>query len=230
MIEIVAGGEQVLKEPSPVEGAISRDHQHISGDCQHKSKPQDEAEGPIDLGMYDKYLPRDPSHLDAVKDMEGHAPQWYDSFVSSYVPHIPNSHQVPESTMRAAVMPKAMIGLSYDNLNKVRTKRDIRGASLDLQFFHPLFFSMEEYRGRKRMSSVPQFGAWDGKSETNYSVVFSQARANRRLARHSLGHERELLRQQYENSVNIHDLHKKEKKKKKKKKKMGSCLSCFIRI
>ncbi|GER41913.1 RPM1-interacting protein 4 (RIN4) family protein [Striga asiatica] len=79
---------------------------------------------------------------------------------------------------------------------------------------------------RKRMS-VPQFGAWDGKSETNYSVVFSQARANRRMhknelmARHSLGHERELLRQQYENSINIHDLHKKEKKKKKKKKKMG---------
>ncbi|GFQ02907.1 hypothetical protein PHJA_002434500 [Phtheirospermum japonicum] len=86
--------------------------------------------------------------------------------------------------------------------------------------------------------SVPKFGAWDGKSETNYSVVFSQARADRKMhkneamARHSIGHERELLRKQYEDDINSHDLRwqKKKKEKKKKKKKMGSCLSCFIRI
>ncbi|KAK4441409.1 hypothetical protein Salat_0475800 [Sesamum alatum] len=41
--------------------------------------------------------------------------------------------------------------------------------------------SMENSRGKNRMS-VPQFGGWDGKAqdETNYSVVFSQARANRK--------------------------------------------------
>ncbi|KAL3620329.1 hypothetical protein CASFOL_035241 [Castilleja foliolosa] len=91
---------------------------------------------------------------------------------------------------------------------------------------------MEDRRGRNRMS-VPKFGAWDGKSETNYSVVFSQARVDRMMhkneamARHSVGNERELLRKHFEDIVNSHDL---KKKKEKKKKKMGSCLSCFIRI
>lgn len=47
---------------------------------------------------------------------------------------------------------------------------------------------------------VPQFGGWDqkGSDETNYSVVFSKARANRKLnkggVRHSsLGSEQELM-------------------------------------
>ncbi|CAH8286195.1 unnamed protein product [Eruca vesicaria subsp. sativa] len=47
---------------------------------------------------------------------------------------------------------------------------------------------------------VPQFGEWDqkGSDETNYSVVFSKARANRKLnkagVRHSsLGSEQELM-------------------------------------
>jgi hypothetical protein len=48
--------------------------------------------------------------------------------------------------------------------------------------------------------SVPQFGAWDSKNPvpTNYSMVFTRARANRKQhksdVRHaSLGNERELL-------------------------------------
>lgn len=49
-------------------------------------------------------------------------------------------------------------------------------------------------------NTVPQFGGWDqkGSDETNYSVVFSKARANRKLnkagVRHSsLGSEQELM-------------------------------------
>ncbi|KAL0437167.1 UNVERIFIED_CONTAM: hypothetical protein Sradi_0424600 [Sesamum radiatum] len=53
--------------------------------------------------------------------------------------------------------------------------------------------------------SVPEFGGWDGKSETNYSVVFSQARANKKKhksevparSHNSLGNEFELLPQDH---------------------------------
>ncbi|KAI3461166.1 hypothetical protein Pfo_017829 [Paulownia fortunei] len=73
--------------------------------------------------------------------------------------------------------------------------------------------------------SVPQFGGWDGKSrddQTNYSVVFSQARANRKKHKnavncHSLGNERELLRK-----------HDNDDYSGLKKKKTTTCLSCFI--
>ncbi|KAH7847157.1 hypothetical protein Vadar_022612 [Vaccinium darrowii] len=48
--------------------------------------------------------------------------------------------------------------------------------------------------------SVPEFGGWDRKSPvpTDYSVVFSRARANKKqqkhdFNRHSLGTERELM-------------------------------------
>ncbi|XP_011090174.1 uncharacterized protein LOC105170933 [Sesamum indicum] len=59
---------------------------------------------------------------------------------------------------------------------------------------------MENLRGKNGMS-VPEFGGWDGKSETNYSVVFSQARANKKKhkselpTRNSHGNEFELLPQ-----------------------------------
>ncbi|KAG8371028.1 hypothetical protein BUALT_Bualt13G0044400 [Buddleja alternifolia] len=63
---------------------------------------------------------------------------------------------------------------------------------------------MEDLKGKNWMA-VPQFGGWDGKtgSETNYSVVFSQARANRKkhkndFYRHSLGNERELLAKRHD--------------------------------
>ncbi|KAB2615270.1 hypothetical protein D8674_021858 [Pyrus ussuriensis x Pyrus communis] len=57
----------------------------------------------------------------------------------------------------------------------------------------------EEKNGRK---SVPQFGGWDQNSpDTNYTVVFSQARANRKqnktdlteFKRNSLGNEQEFM-------------------------------------
>ncbi|KAJ8751413.1 hypothetical protein K2173_016618 [Erythroxylum novogranatense] len=48
--------------------------------------------------------------------------------------------------------------------------------------------------------SVPQFGGWDSKSndDTNYSVLFSQARAKRKEHKYdprhaSLGNEREIM-------------------------------------
>ncbi|KAK4790977.1 hypothetical protein SAY86_031390 [Trapa natans] len=39
--------------------------------------------------------------------------------------------------------------------------------------------------------AVPQFGGWDHKSpeSTNYSVVFSQARANRKHHKSGFGHK-----------------------------------------
>nr|XP_028955817.1 uncharacterized protein LOC114823958 isoform X2 [Malus domestica] len=57
----------------------------------------------------------------------------------------------------------------------------------------------EMKNGRK---SVPQFGGWDQNSpDTNYTVVFSQARANRKqnktnlteFKRNSLGNEQEFM-------------------------------------
>ncbi|KAG6762434.1 uncharacterized protein [Populus alba] len=64
-------------------------------------------------------------------------------------------------------------------------------------YFHRLIMAMGEKNGGL---SVPQFGAWDSKNPvpTNYSMVFTRARANRKQhksdVRHaSLGNERELL-------------------------------------
>ncbi|KAJ6964741.1 hypothetical protein NC652_002855 [Populus alba x Populus x berolinensis] len=73
--------------------------------------------------------------------------------------------------------------------------------------------------------SVPQFGGWNSKNPvpTDYSVVFTQARANRRQhksdVRHaSLGNERELLAaaNQHEDSVT-------------KRKKFFTYINCCIR-
>ncbi|KAL0460914.1 UNVERIFIED_CONTAM: hypothetical protein Slati_0718600 [Sesamum latifolium] len=62
--------------------------------------------------------------------------------------------------------------------------------------------------------SVPEFGGWDGKSETNYSVVFSQARAHKKKhksevppqAHHhnSLGNEFELPPQPQDHRPDVH--------------------------
>ena len=59
---------------------------------------------------------------------------------------------------------------------------------------------MEKRRENAGWNTVPQFGGWDqkGSDETNYSVVFSNARANRKLnkagVRHSsFGSEQELM-------------------------------------
>ncbi|GAV62132.1 AvrRpt-cleavage domain-containing protein, partial [Cephalotus follicularis] len=73
--------------------------------------------------------------------------------------------------------------------------------------------------------SVPQFGGWDHKDPgaTNYSMVFSQARANKKqqktdIKRSSLGNERELMvaTQQQEDSV-------------MRKKKILTYINCCIR-
>lgn len=62
--------------------------------------------------------------------------------------------------------------------------------------------------------SVPQFGGWDHKGGgANYSMVFSQARANRKqqkneVKRDSLGNEREFIATHYRDNVpNLHHHH-----------------------
>lgn len=58
--------------------------------------------------------------------------------------------------------------------------------------------------------SVPQFGEWEQKtpSETNYSVVFSQARANRKKHKSDFTHrsydfEQDLLSREQEKSAKV---------------------------
>ncbi|XP_075484087.1 uncharacterized protein LOC142524162 [Primulina tabacum] len=83
----------------------------------------------------------------------------------------------------------------------------------------------------KNWNSVPQFGAWEHEAGvgTNYSMIFSQARANRKqqknnLTRHIIGNERELLKKTHrEDEYGVIDMQK-------KKKKMWRCLSCCIRF
>ncbi|XP_051142994.1 uncharacterized protein LOC127259609 [Andrographis paniculata] len=95
---------------------------------------------------------------------------------------------------------------------------------------------MEDFRGHENWISVPQFGTWDGKTrdQTNYSMVFSQARANRKksktelMAHHSLGNERELLvHQKIAPESNPHAHTGMQRKCEKKTKKSISCFSCF---
>ncbi|RID68740.1 hypothetical protein BRARA_C00881 [Brassica rapa] len=58
---------------------------------------------------------------------------------------------------------------------------------------------MEKRRENAGWTPVPQFGGWDQKGidATDYSVVFTKARANRKLNKadvsHSLGSEQELM-------------------------------------
>ncbi|KAL2485504.1 RPM1-interacting protein 4 (RIN4) family protein [Abeliophyllum distichum] len=67
---------------------------------------------------------------------------------------------------------------------------------LYLLFLFLVFF----LTGRKTGGQCPEFGGWDHQAgtNTNYSVVFSQARANRKqhksdLTHYSIGNEQELL-------------------------------------
>ncbi|KAL7084644.1 hypothetical protein ACP275_14G234400 [Erythranthe tilingii] len=92
------------------------------------------------------------------------------------------------------------------------------------------------YKGRRRL---PEFGGWDRKSrdETNYSVVFSEARAQRKMRktehnRDSLGNEREFLKNHPHLNPRRHDFYSalQRKKEKEKKKKTVTCLSCFFRV
>ncbi|CAA2967994.1 Hypothetical predicted protein [Olea europaea subsp. europaea] len=75
----------------------------------------------------------------------------------------------------------------------------------------------------KSWKAVPEFGGWDNKAgtNTNYSVVFSQARANRKqhksdLTRYSIGNEQELLTKPSNDEPGV------------RKKKMLRCFSCCV--
>lgn len=62
---------------------------------------------------------------------------------------------------------------------------------------------------RNGRTAVPKFGGWDdksGNSPSNYTVMFSEARANRKqqkkdFTRHSLGNEQELRAKQHQMEV-----------------------------
>ncbi|OAY57935.1 hypothetical protein MANES_02G136400v8 [Manihot esculenta] len=65
-----------------------------------------------------------------------------------------------------------------------------------------------EKQEKNGWTSVPQFGGWDSKTpvNTDYSVVFQQARANRKQQKRdikhpSLGNEREFAHTQQDDSV-----------------------------
>ncbi|KAG5517348.1 hypothetical protein RHGRI_037934 [Rhododendron griersonianum] len=60
--------------------------------------------------------------------------------------------------------------------------------------------TMGKHKEKPGWNSVPEFGGWDRKTPgaTDYSVVFSRARANKKqqkndVNRHSLGNEQELM-------------------------------------
>ncbi|XP_057955171.1 uncharacterized protein LOC131149099 [Malania oleifera] len=82
---------------------------------------------------------------------------------------------------------------------------------------------MESRKEKNGWMSVPQFGGWDHKSPgaTDYSMVFSRARANKKqqksdFRRASLGNEQELIARNQEDSV-------------MRKKKILTYLNCCIR-
>ncbi|KAL5580334.1 hypothetical protein UlMin_012776 [Ulmus minor] len=86
---------------------------------------------------------------------------------------------------------------------------------------------MDKHKEKNGWMSVPQFGGWDhkGPGATNYSMVFSQARANRKhqkneltkFKRSSLGNERELINAQHEDDSVM------------RKKKILTYINCCIR-
>ncbi|XP_077242313.1 RPM1-interacting protein 4 (RIN4) family protein [Tasmannia lanceolata] len=83
--------------------------------------------------------------------------------------------------------------------------------------------AMEKRKEKNGWMAVPQFGGWDQKAggATNYSMVFSQARANRKqnktdFKRSSLGNEEELIATQQVDSPS-------------KRKKILSYFNCFIK-
>ncbi|KAF5185666.1 RPM1-interacting protein 4 (RIN4) family protein [Thalictrum thalictroides] len=76
---------------------------------------------------------------------------------------------------------------------------------------------MENRREKPVFTSVPQFGGWEQQAggNTNYSMVFNQARVNRRevkkdIRRSSIGNEQELIIVHHDHD---HDSSLKRKKK-----------------
>ncbi|KAI8525990.1 hypothetical protein RHMOL_Rhmol13G0273500 [Rhododendron molle] len=74
----------------------------------------------------------------------------------------------------------------------------IQGLGASEHDIHKLFDIL--YFQKPGWNSVPEFGGWDRKTPgaTDYSVVFSRARANKKqqkndVNRHSLGNEQELM-------------------------------------
>ncbi|XP_010519820.1 PREDICTED: lysine-specific demethylase 7A [Tarenaya hassleriana] len=106
---------------------------------------------------------------------------------------------------------------------------------------------MDKKRESVRWAPVPQFGAWDQNSAvaTDYSVVFSQARANRKQhkanVRHtSLGSERELMnnvharRHHHHHQQHLHHQHQHHQESQDdepvmKKKRILTYINCCIR-
>ncbi|KAL6341769.1 hypothetical protein AAG906_038013 [Vitis piasezkii] len=87
---------------------------------------------------------------------------------------------------------------------------------------------MENRKEKNAWMSVPQFGGWDQKTggATNYSMIFSQARANKKQQKadinNSLGNERELTpRRQYP--------HQQQEESVMRKRKFLTYINCCIR-
>ncbi|KAJ4724462.1 RIN4, pathogenic type III effector avirulence factor Avr cleavage site [Melia azedarach] len=82
--------------------------------------------------------------------------------------------------------------------------------------------------------TVPQFGGWDQKAPgaTDYSMVFSRARANRKQqkadARRSFGNEQEILAAQQQQQHHHHH-HQQEEDSVMRKKKILTYINCCIR-
>ncbi|KFK26209.1 hypothetical protein AALP_AA8G216800 [Arabis alpina] len=97
---------------------------------------------------------------------------------------------------------------------------------------------MEKRRENAGWTPVPQFGGWDqhGSDATNYSVVFSKARANRKQnkagVRHSsLGSEQELIANAQRHHYQQHH-HRRESQDDDpvmKKKRILTYINCCIR-
>ncbi|ESQ41960.1 hypothetical protein EUTSA_v10015114mg [Eutrema salsugineum] len=96
---------------------------------------------------------------------------------------------------------------------------------------------MEKRRENTGWTPVPQFGGWDqkGPDATNYSVVFSKARANRKLSkdneRHSsVGSEQELMASARRHHHQLHHRHEtQDDDPVMKKKRILTYINCCIR-
>ncbi|AED92713.1 RIN4 pathogenic type III effector avirulence factor Avr cleavage site [Arabidopsis thaliana x Arabidopsis arenosa] len=97
---------------------------------------------------------------------------------------------------------------------------------------------MDKRRENAAWTPVPQFGGWDQKGPndaTNYSVVFSKARANRKQnkagVRHSsLGSEQELMVSVRRNHQQLHHRHEtQDDDPVMKKKRILTYINCCIR-
>ncbi|XP_019434717.1 PREDICTED: uncharacterized protein LOC109341290 isoform X2 [Lupinus angustifolius] len=93
-----------------------------------------------------------------------------------------------------------------------------------------------ERKEKKRITSVPQFGGWDQNAPgaTNYSMVFTQARANKKhmktdlteIKRNSLGKEHDFVNTKRGHS---HHAHHHDPIVKARKKRIVTYINCCIR-